>query len=296
MKVEKGITLIALVITIIVLLILAGVVVVTLTGENGIIGKATESQEANIVGKEIEQIKLGFKEYKIKVYTDQEAELTVESAIVVEESQSWMITFDATGNQYRLHESGEIDIINNEDTSPQNPDDVEEGTIIRFPDPEDPDAADSDIAGVFRFGVSGAENVSIEFQESNEVLEAFYEKVQMFSEEIDEYFEEEEILSDIYAILDENEDLYMTDMAGFYMGNYENEYGDATATMHFVTPYTYESKVAVLFITEDQFGENEYEILEGIGNNNNDIEFSVSRDILSRINNKEVCIAILKQQ
>ena len=40
-KKEKGITLIALVITIIVLLILAGVAVATLTGENGILNKAT---------------------------------------------------------------------------------------------------------------------------------------------------------------------------------------------------------------------------------------------------------------
>ena len=39
-KHESGITLIALVITIIVLLILAGVAIVTLTGDNGILGKA----------------------------------------------------------------------------------------------------------------------------------------------------------------------------------------------------------------------------------------------------------------
>ena len=42
---KKGITLIALVITIIVLLILAGVTIATLTGENGILTKATESKE-----------------------------------------------------------------------------------------------------------------------------------------------------------------------------------------------------------------------------------------------------------
>ena len=41
MKNQKGITLIALVITIIVLLILAGVTIAMLTGENGILKKAT---------------------------------------------------------------------------------------------------------------------------------------------------------------------------------------------------------------------------------------------------------------
>lgn len=45
MEKQKGITLIALVITIIVLLILAGVSIATLTGENGILGKATKSKE-----------------------------------------------------------------------------------------------------------------------------------------------------------------------------------------------------------------------------------------------------------
>lgn len=44
---EKGITLIALVITILVLLILAGVSIQTLSGNNGIISKAKTSSDAN---------------------------------------------------------------------------------------------------------------------------------------------------------------------------------------------------------------------------------------------------------
>ena len=45
LKASNGITLIALVITIIVLLILAGVTIATLTGKNGILTKATEAEE-----------------------------------------------------------------------------------------------------------------------------------------------------------------------------------------------------------------------------------------------------------
>ena len=41
---EKGITLIALIITIIVLLILAGITISLLTGENGLLNKANESK------------------------------------------------------------------------------------------------------------------------------------------------------------------------------------------------------------------------------------------------------------
>lgn len=57
-KKEKGITLIALVITIIVLLILAGVTIVMLTGDNGILTKARTAQTTNDEETAKEQIKI----------------------------------------------------------------------------------------------------------------------------------------------------------------------------------------------------------------------------------------------
>ena len=62
---EKGITLIALVITIIVLLILAGVSIAMLTGENGIIAQAKKAKEKTEISSEEEYIKLLITEYKI---------------------------------------------------------------------------------------------------------------------------------------------------------------------------------------------------------------------------------------
>ena len=53
-----GITLIALVITIIVLLILAGVSIATLTGENGILTRATDSKTSTEIGEEKEKVEL----------------------------------------------------------------------------------------------------------------------------------------------------------------------------------------------------------------------------------------------
>lgn len=55
---EKGITLIALVITIIVLLILAGVTIATLTGDNGILTKATEAKDKTEEASAEEQVQL----------------------------------------------------------------------------------------------------------------------------------------------------------------------------------------------------------------------------------------------
>ena len=57
-KTTKGITLIALVITIIVLLILAGVTIATLTGENGILTRASEASERTKQANAEEQVQL----------------------------------------------------------------------------------------------------------------------------------------------------------------------------------------------------------------------------------------------
>ena len=58
MKKQNGITLIALVITIIVLLILAGVSIATLTGENGILVRASEAREKTKQANAEEQVEL----------------------------------------------------------------------------------------------------------------------------------------------------------------------------------------------------------------------------------------------
>ena len=57
-KSEKGITLIALVITIIVLLILVGVSIAMLTGDNGILTKSTESKEETYLAEVLERVNM----------------------------------------------------------------------------------------------------------------------------------------------------------------------------------------------------------------------------------------------
>ena len=73
-KSSKGITLIALVITIIVLLILAGVSIATLTGNNGILTKAKEAKEKTEVAQNDEQDILSKYEDMIEEYTGSESE------------------------------------------------------------------------------------------------------------------------------------------------------------------------------------------------------------------------------
>ena len=65
---NKGITLIALVVTIIVLLILAGISIVMLTGQNGILNRAVEAKEKTEVAQEEENEKLQGYEDTINQY------------------------------------------------------------------------------------------------------------------------------------------------------------------------------------------------------------------------------------
>ena len=82
---ERGITLIALVITIIVLLILAGVSIAMLTGDNGILTQANNSKEKTALAEEEEQRKLLEQEAYMEKYKDVKTELTEEEAT----AQGW---------------------------------------------------------------------------------------------------------------------------------------------------------------------------------------------------------------
>lgn len=68
LKNKRGITLIALIITVIVLLILAGVTISMLAGENGIIKQAVESRRKSLYSQEAEKIELAYTSSAISKY------------------------------------------------------------------------------------------------------------------------------------------------------------------------------------------------------------------------------------
>ncbi len=115
-KKNNGITLIALVITIIVLLILAGVSIATLTGDNGILTKATQSKEQTEIGEEKEAIGLAYNGVKIGnegkdvSAADLQTELRNDgyNASVTDNGDGTLtVTFD-TGRSYTIDENGNI--------------------------------------------------------------------------------------------------------------------------------------------------------------------------------------------
>lgn len=119
-KNAKGITLIALIITIIILLILAGISIATLTGQNGILKKAEQSGINTTIAKEKEQIKIAYNSAMItKIVEDREIEISdlkkeldkqMADAVVQEgEIDEMVISFIETNNQYILTKQGEIE-------------------------------------------------------------------------------------------------------------------------------------------------------------------------------------------
>ena len=76
MKNQKGITLIALVITIIVLLILAGITIAMLSGPNGLLNKATTARSDTLKGEAVDKINLALNTIKAEIYEKQAATAT----------------------------------------------------------------------------------------------------------------------------------------------------------------------------------------------------------------------------
>ena len=78
-KQAKGITLIALVITIIVLLILAGVTIAMLTGQNGILTNATNANSSSVYYGAEEQVKLAYMSIRTQIMTEKVAKSTYDA-------------------------------------------------------------------------------------------------------------------------------------------------------------------------------------------------------------------------
>ena len=122
-KRNKGITLIALVITIIVLLILAGVTIAALTGDNGILGRAIDAREQTDIAEEKEKVALAAQAALIDnsgrdiLQQDLDKELengfgknkySVEEGEHNEE-QGYIVTITDTGRRYFVDKNGKVE-------------------------------------------------------------------------------------------------------------------------------------------------------------------------------------------
>ena len=96
MRNQRGITLIALVITIIVLLILAGVSIAMLTGDNGILTQANNAKVSQIEGQVKEEVNLAVQ--ATKMFAEQKAVETSDGWLA-EDSDNIGTSSDAKGTE-----------------------------------------------------------------------------------------------------------------------------------------------------------------------------------------------------
>ena len=129
---NKGITLIALVITIIVLLILAGVSIAMLTGENGVLTKATEAKEQTEVAQEKEEIQMAYAASKANK-VDQVADDVTASELQGELTKlNSLGTADDSEGLKVSYPNGHVYTIDQETGKITGPEEVEESSLITF--------------------------------------------------------------------------------------------------------------------------------------------------------------------
>ena len=116
-KGKKGITLIALVITIVVLLILAGITIATLTGDNGLLTKSGNAKNTNEKGQIEEQIKLAYNDWKLRKETGETVDLqnTVQTTLdkmydnATVSKQGKSIIINVKGHEFTLVDDGTME-------------------------------------------------------------------------------------------------------------------------------------------------------------------------------------------
>lgn len=119
MRKEKGITLIALVITIIVLLILAGVTIATLTGDNGLLTKAGEANSASEIAEEkdiisisaiqaqTENDQVSIQENSFREALNQNSREGNKASLLTSNAESFVVKFESN-RCYILYNDGKI--------------------------------------------------------------------------------------------------------------------------------------------------------------------------------------------
>ena len=130
---SKGITLIALVITIIVLLILAGVSIAMLTGENGILTQAQEAKKQTSIAEEKEQIALAYNAAVAKKQStditaqelDDELKANEAGAEATPDGENIKVTFTESQREYIIDKNGNITEGGSGTVTPPTPDEPE---------------------------------------------------------------------------------------------------------------------------------------------------------------------------
>ena len=132
-NIEKGITLIALIITIVILIILSTIAIGFVFGDNGLITITNIARDKTIEDREKEEINLAYSAAKLKKIENGEIGTNITDAELNSEFEynktkanatgnvTLIVTFEETNNSYIINQDGEIEKDNTEKVNDQNP-------------------------------------------------------------------------------------------------------------------------------------------------------------------------------
>ena len=164
---NKGITLIALTVTVIVLLIISGVTISYLTGENGIINQAKDSKKfaGAVEEKEVLNTSVAaaigkssnskIDEVNLKKYLNQNVGDEVKDYTLEKKDGYYSVTFTATGNEYAVWENGTV----------QDMDEYQKTPYLKL-DPNELNALETGSNQVIK-AITNVNNPSIKWETSN---------------------------------------------------------------------------------------------------------------------------------
>ena len=185
LKRNKGITLIALVVTIIVLLILAGISISMLTGQNGILTNASKAKNETGEAQIEEKVKLSVGDALTRgtgTLEDENLKSALNSyigkdkyKITGDKARGWKVEVHENGKSYKISSNGSIESINNDEdlgTGPYLPSDdfeIDEGTSL-------------DTGLVMREKATGSEYVWVKVPRTNAVYPTAGKRISSFTD------------------------------------------------------------------------------------------------------------------
>ena len=166
-KENKGVTLIALAVTVIVLLIISGVTISYMTGENGIINQSKESKKfaGTVEEKEVlntsvaaavgKSSKSKVEENNLKKYLNQNVGDEVKDYTLEKRDGYYSVTFTATGNEYAVWENGTV----------QDMDEYQKTPYLKL-DPSELNALETESSQVIK-AITNVDNPNISWETNN---------------------------------------------------------------------------------------------------------------------------------
>ena len=173
---NRGITLIALAVTVIVLLIISGVTISYMTGENGIINQSKESKKfaGTVEEKEVlntsvtaavgKSSKSKVEENNLKKYLNQNVGDEVKDYTLEKRDGYYSVTFTATGNEYVVWENGTV----------QDMDEYQKTPYLKL-DPSELNALETESSQVIK-AITNVDNPNISWETSNENIVTIQKK------------------------------------------------------------------------------------------------------------------------